>query len=204
MADGKKPINGEFYRDFKGNIYQVKMLAKDSSSGTEVVVYQGMYPPYQCWVRSLEEFLEKLDTVQYPDALQEHRFEKICAEELVQKAEPGQMEDSQNPPKVLGQEVQDRELLKALKSGQPERYLKGKLSENDIAMRGFMQLLDAKTFQEKRQIFIGLKQYLDKHMLSNISVALDIALEEGSREQQYESILRCLEAFEHYEGGRLR
>jgi hypothetical protein len=67
-----------------------------------------------------------------------------------------------------------------------------------------MQLLDAETFHEKKEIFLGLKQYMDSHMLNNIAVALDIALEEGDVETQFESVMRCMEAFERYEGGRLR
>lgn len=51
---------------------------------------------------------------------------------------------------------------------------------------------------------IGLKQYIDKRMLNNIAVAFDIVLEEGDIEEQYDSVMRCMEAFARYEGGRLR
>lgn len=102
------------------------------------------------------------------------------------------------------EEVSDEILVKALKSGQPQRYLDQKITEEEIAQRGLLQLLDAEGFREKRQIFIGLKPYLNERMLNNIAVALDIVLEDGDEESQYESIMRCMEAFEHYEGRRLR
>ena len=95
-------------------------------------------------------------------------------------------------------------MKKALQSGQPQRYLNEKITEEEIAQRGLLQLLDADGFREKRQIFIGLKPYLNERMLNNIAVALDIVLEDGDLETQYESIMRWMEAFEHYEGRRLR
>ena len=55
----QKPIAGEFYRHFKGGLYQIKMLAKDSDSLKEKVVYQAMYAPFECWVRDLEELKDR-------------------------------------------------------------------------------------------------------------------------------------------------
>ena len=129
----------------------------------------------------------------------------IITEDVQDKKDDRQVLPQTEKKPLTGQEAfSDAEMVKALESGQPERYLQGKMSEEDIAQRGLLLLLDAPTFREKRQIFIGLKQYLDERMLNNIAVALDIVLEDGSMEEQYESIMRCLEAFEHYEGGRLR
>lgn len=221
----EKPAAGEFYRHFKGNIYQIKMLAKDSETEKEKVVYQAMYAPFICWVRDLEEFLSEVDRGKYPDAVQKHLFEKVVLEEenSLQKKSGGSMSADENTSQQkvtlastqgVGQvvaansgkegNVSDKELVKALKTGQPERYLAQKITEDEIANRGLLQLLDAETFREKRQIFVGLKQYLNERMLNNIAVALDIVLEEGDIETQYESIMHCLDAFEHYEGVRLR
>lgn len=173
-----KPVSGEFYRHFKGKLYQIKMLAKDSETQEEKVVYQAMYEPYGCWVRGLEEFMSPVDREKYPEAVQEYRFEKVDFQE--------NMKEGGKQPEVE-KELADTAIL-----------------EQEIANRGLMQLLDAETFHEKKQIFIGLKQYMNKHMLNNIAVALDIVLEEGDEEMQYESVMHCLEAFERYEGGRLR
>ena len=51
---------------------------------------------------------------------------------------------------------------------------------------------------------IGLKQYLDKRLLHNIAASMDIVLEEGDLDSQYDSLLHCLDTMEHFEGGRLR
>lgn len=206
----EKPASGEFYQHFKGKLYQIKMLAFDCETEKEKVVYQAMYAPYSCWVRDLDEFMSPVDKVKYPEILQEYRFEKIDIQNVQKNTAPVAVEntkksnDIKNVPEKLLKEISDEVLLKALKTGQPENYLADKITAEEIANRGLMQLLDAESFHEKRQIFIGLKQYMDKHMLNNIAVALDIVLEEGDEESQYESIMRCMEAFERYEGGRLR
>lgn len=202
----KKPVSGEFYRHFKGKTYQVKMLALDSETQRELVVYQAMYEPYQYWVRDLEEFMGMVDTHKYPDVGEKYRFEKIT---FAEEPEEGDLPASGDCTKIQAEgagkgEISDREFLKAIQTGQPERYLGGKLTDSEIAHRGLLQLLDAETFHERRQIMIGLKQYIDKRMLNNIAAAFDIVLEEGDIEEQYDSVMRCIEAFERYEGGRLR
>lgn len=209
----KKPISGEFYQHFKGKLYQIKMLAKDSATKREVVVYQALYAPYECFTRDLEEFMALVDKEKYPEETQKYCFRQV----VFQKPQPSGNEESisQMPsskePEISNidnadavHSISDETLVKALKSGQPDRYLENRITEEEIAHRGMIQLLDAETFHEKRQIFIGLKQYVNKHMLNNIAVALDIVLEEGDVDAQYDSIMQCMAAFEHYEGGRLR
>ena len=68
---------GDFYRHFKGQIYQIRTIATNSEDESLMVVYQAMYPPFKVWVRPLSMFTEKLDTSKYPDAGQTFRFEKI-------------------------------------------------------------------------------------------------------------------------------
>lgn len=223
----KKPASGEFYRHFKGNLYQVKMLARDSETQAWSVVYQEMYSPFQCWVRDLEEFMEPVDGIKYPDCSQKYRFERVepdvaqrrdagnaCQPDMTQGRDAGnasqpdmaQGRDAGNASRsnVARGEISREVFLKAIKSGQPERYLRDAMSNDQVAERGFLELLDADTFLEKRQIFMGLRNYLTPLLISNIAVALDIVLEDGNQEEQFESVLHCLEAFEHYEGGRLR
>jgi len=208
--DRKKPVSGEFYQHFRGRLYQIKMLAKDSRTQREIVVYQALYAPYDYWTQDLEEFMGPVDKEKYPEETQQYRFRKVVfqkpqpSEEKKQEIGRPETEAASVADEEAVHSVSDEELAKALKTGQPERYLENKMTEEEIANRGLMQLLDAETFREKRQIFMGLKQYVNKRMLNNIAVALDIVLEEGDVDAQYDSIMQCMAAFEHYEGGRLR
>lgn len=194
------PMPGSFYRHFKGNIYQIKDVATHSETGEKMVVYQAMYPPFGTWVRPLAMFLEKVDRKKYPDVKQRYRFEQIDIREVTAE-NTGMTQQEQDITTVS---VSDENLKEILVNGQAEKLLSGRIPDQEIARRGFLALLDAESFREKRQILAGLKPYLNEIHLSNIAVALDIVLEEGSAEEHYETILHCLETFEKYEGGRLR
>ncbi|MCH5267525.1 MAG: DUF1653 domain-containing protein [Lachnospiraceae bacterium] len=221
------PAAGEFYRHFKGNLYQIKMLAKDSETGKDLVVYQGMYPPFTVWVRPLSMFMGSVDRTKYPKATQNMRFVRVNPEKIsyAKKATPKpsmtvnahpagktpageKRESAEQSKKVMDnsqtQEVSDAELRKALESGQPERYLAERMTEGEIAHRGMLQILDADSFRERRQLLIGLRPYIDKLLLHNIAAALDVVLEEAPLEDQFESLLHCVDAHAKYEGGRLR
>ena len=48
---------------------------------------------------------------------------------------------------------------------------------------------------------MGLRPYIDKLLLHNIAAALDVVLEEGTLDDQFESLLHCVDAHARYEGG---
>lgn len=212
----KKPVPGSFYRHFKGNIYQIRDLAKHTETGEEMVVYQAMYPPFSVWVRPMEMFLEQVDRQKYPDAGQQFRFEEIRLVSRSNQAVDSQQKTVNQQKLAVQQEVSDRQkipnqqeiseedLRSALIEGQVETKLAGRMSGEEIARRGFLALLDAKDFRDKRRILQGMQPYLNSLYINNLAAALDIVLEEGSDRQHYETILHCLETLERYEGGRLR
>ena len=70
---------GGKYRHYKGNLYEVVNVVRDSEeSQKELVVYKALYdsPEFgknQVWVRSKEEFLEEITK----DGKSFYRFEEI-------------------------------------------------------------------------------------------------------------------------------
>ncbi len=209
---------GDFYRHFKGKIYQIRELAKHSETGEDMVVYQGMYPPFQVWVRPLSMFLDSVDHEKYPECRQQYRFEEVVFQNTLQQdviqergadsginATGGQKTDQEIVPKTeQSVSISDQELRKILMNDQGEKLLTGRMTDEEIARRGFLALLDADTYREKRQILVGLREYLNELYLNNLAAALDIVLEEGSSQEHYDTLLHCLETYEKYEGGRLR
>lgn len=209
---------GDFYRHFKGKIYQIRELAKHSETGEDMVVYQGMYPPFQVWVRPLSMFLDSVDHEKYPECRQQYRFEEVVFQNTLQQdviqergadsrinATSGQKTDQEIVPKTeQSVSISDQELRKILMNDQGEKLLTGRMTDEEIARRGFLALLDADTYREKRQILVGLREYLNELYLNNLAAALDIVLEEGSSQEHYDTLLHCLETYEKYEGGRLR
>lgn len=207
----KRPVPGMFYRHFKGNIYQIRELAKDSETEEDMVIYQGMYPPFQVWVRPLSMFLDRVDQDKYPDCRQQYRFESVVfqntsQQDVIQESVVDNTTDSVSRQEMdsAAEPVSDWELREILINDQGEKLLTGRMTDEEIARRGFLALLDADTYREKRQILVGLREYLNELYLNNLAAALDIVLEEGSSQEHYDTLLHCLETYEKYEGGRLR
>ena len=71
------PRPQEMYRHFKGNLYQIRCLAKHSETRELMVVYQAMYGTFEIYVRPLSMFMEEVDRGKYPDARQRYRFELL-------------------------------------------------------------------------------------------------------------------------------
>lgn len=69
-------VVGGIYKHFKGYIYKVVALAKDSEDLSIKVVYQNTETG-ETWVRPLLEFISPVDKEKYPNASQEKRFEYI-------------------------------------------------------------------------------------------------------------------------------
>lgn len=67
---------GKKYKHFKGTIYIVTDLVKDSETLEEVVVYRTLDGSKK-WVRKLDMFSSLVDKEKYPDVKQKYRFEEV-------------------------------------------------------------------------------------------------------------------------------
>ena len=74
------PKTGDIYRHFKGNLYKIIIIARDSETLEEKVVYKSVDGD-DAYVRSLSMFLSPVDRVKYPNVEQEYRFELVKTEE---------------------------------------------------------------------------------------------------------------------------
>ncbi len=86
-ADTHPPLHpGDVVRHFKratvtdGSqryLYRILAFAKHSETEEDLVVYEALYPPFGVWCRPRDLFMGEVDRVQYPQATQRWRFEKV-------------------------------------------------------------------------------------------------------------------------------
>lgn len=69
-------MNG-IYQRFKGKKYKVLLIAKNTETEENMVVYQALYGDYGCFVRPYSMFVSEVDHEKYPDVKQRYRFEFV-------------------------------------------------------------------------------------------------------------------------------
>ncbi len=70
----RKVIIGSRYKHFKGHVYEVLCIGKDSETCKDLVVYKNIDTD-EIWIRDLDMFNSLVDKKKYPSAVQKYRFE---------------------------------------------------------------------------------------------------------------------------------
>lgn len=60
MLKDVRPSRDRYFRHFKGNEYRLYQKAKDSETGSRMVVYQALYGNHGFWVRPEKMFFERI------------------------------------------------------------------------------------------------------------------------------------------------
>ena len=215
MRQIPKPF--EKYLHFKGMLYQILNLAKDSETMDDVVVYQALYGNYQIYVRPLEMFMSEVDKNKYPEVQATYRFEKVTdstatvndsndsqierKEERKEETNKDEKNDSLNhsetiEEKSVPEELVSKELVCCEKSQEAE-------AEYTIDP-AVLEFLDADNYGEKLNILTSLKYRITDDMITTMAVASDLEVEEGPVEVRYEQLKNCLLTKEKYECVRIR
>lgn len=203
MRPNPKPQ--EMYRHFKGNIYQIRCLAKHSETGEMMVVYQAMYDTFQIYVRPLAMFMEEVDFEKYPDARQQYRFELLQDSELVSGSQAA--EETISRLQAVEETISG---LQAVEEPVKENNAGSGGTENAEEMQQLnidplvMEFLDADTYEQRLNILAALRSRIIDEMINTMAMAVDLEIKEGDVEERYEELKNCLLTFEKYECNRLR
>ncbi len=73
----RKLLVNNIYKHFKGHVYKLLYIARDSENIKDLVVYQDINNLDKIWVRDYEEFNSLVDKEKYPDINQKYRFEEV-------------------------------------------------------------------------------------------------------------------------------
>lgn len=193
MRPNPKPQ--EMYRHFKGNIYQIRCLAKHSETGEMMVVYQAMYDTFQIYVRPLAMFMEEVDFEKYPDARQQYRFELLQDSELVSGSRA--VEEPVSGSQAVEEPVKESDAGPEGTEGAEEMQ---QLNIDPLVM----EFLDADTYEQRLNILAALRSRITDEMINTMAMAVDLEIKEGDVEERYEELKSCLLTFEKYECNRLR
>ncbi len=68
---------GKTYKHFKGKEYKVLLIARDSETLEDVVVYEALHGDHIIWARPYSLFTSLVDKEKYPNADQKYRFEQV-------------------------------------------------------------------------------------------------------------------------------
>lgn len=74
---GSRVKEGDIVRHFKGRLYEVICVARNTETSEDLVIYQDLESPEKKWARPIEMFEGKVDRDKYIDAEQEFRFEVV-------------------------------------------------------------------------------------------------------------------------------
>jgi hypothetical protein len=177
----KKPQPGEFYRHFKGNLYQVLQLATHSETGEELVIYQALYGQYGVYARPLSMFVSPVDKEKYPAVSQTYRFECTSPQALVQE-----IASMVNPQKV-------QELCE---DSQAER-----VEEEEPLI---VQFLDCESEEEKIRFVKQHKLKLNNSFFLVAAESLGYTETQKTLDARLEELIHHLKIKMRYESVRLR
>ncbi|MCI8616557.1 DUF1653 domain-containing protein [Parablautia intestinalis] len=202
------PTPGQLYRHFKGNLYRIVTLAKDSETGENMVVYQALYGDYEVYVRPLSMFMEKLDRSKYPNAVQEYRFE--LQKELIGMSVHADTERDIREDVVKDQAEKAQETAVLPPETEEETNERQEIKENENIEEELnidplvLEFLDAGTYRERLNILSALHHRITNEMITTMAIATDLEVGDGDVEERYEELRTCLLTYERYEGRRLR
>lgn len=177
---------GQFYRHFKGGLYQIVTVATHTETGEKLVVYQALYGDYGVYARPYEMFCSEVDRDKYPEAGQTYRFE------LVEPGTAKEPERTTDPAPV--KEEPEQPVPESVKA-EPE---------SDGVNPILLEFLDADTLEQKLHILTVYRNRMDESLLNSIAISLDLVVEKKGLQEMYDEIINCLSMMKHFECNRFR
>lgn len=214
MRPSPKPQ--EMYRHFKGNIYQIRCLARHSETGEMMVVYQAMYDTFQIYVRPLAMFMEEVDHVKYPDVKQKYRFELLQDMDMPSAVQTQDYEQSEISAheETTGKAGDPIQTAASSQIGMPTRTeepVRTPDAEEQVQQQEqvhidplVMDFLDADTYEQRLNILAALRHRITDDMINTMAAAVELEIKDGDVAARYEELKNCLLTFEKYECNRLR
>lgn len=194
------PRPQEMYRHFKGDLYQIRCLAKHSETGEMLVVYQAMYGSFEIYARPLSMFMEEVDYAKYPSAGQRYRFELV--EEAQREEESAVLTKDSVEERQAEEAITEEPAVPAVSRKETEEPDEPEEQLNIDPL--VLEFLDADSYGQRLSILDALHSRITDDMINMMAVSADLEIKEGDVEDRYMELRNCLRTFEKYECNRLR
>ena len=197
------PRSGEIYRHFKNKLYQIITVAKHTETNEDMVIYQALYGSFETYARPLSMFLSKVDSQKYPDATQTYRFEKVAHSDLCKPNDVPVVEESDPMPHQKTNSVAQQASAPNVTAPTDVNTAS---NEEDLSgvNPNLLAILDTDTYEQKYKLLCNMRDDMDDRLINDLSVALDIAVDDGPIERRYEQLKSALATLCKYEVNRLR
>ena len=189
---------GQFYRHFKGGLYQVMAIATHSETKEKMVVYQELYGDYGIYVRPYDMFASEVDHEKYPQVKQVYRFTQVHPEEMAEESDKVEVSDltleldeSMEPEQSAVEEEPKK--MSEDQPAQEKQDVSGGI--NPI----LLEFLDADTLEEKMHIMTFYRNQMDEALLNSIAISLDLVVDKKGLQETYDEIMNCLSMMKHFE-----
>ena len=210
---------GQFYRHFKGGLYQVMAIATHSETKEKMVVYQVLYGDYGIYVRPYDMFASEVDHEKYPQVKQVYRFTQVHPEEENARVEVESALELTNvdSEQLEIPDLKEVENVQSMKS--PVQILdpvemsakeppakepsEQEPPEQEPQADGInpilLEFLDADTLEEKMHIMTFYRNQMDEALLNSIAISLDLVVDKKGLQETYDEIMNCLSMMKHFE-----
>lgn len=180
------PRPHDFYKHFKGKLYQIVALAEHTETRETLVIYQALYGNFKIYARPLDMFTSKVDKVKYPQATQEYRFElqeqisvsEDASKETITSKDTDTSKDTHTSKEAPSEEINLEPMV--------------------------IEFLDTSSYAERLNILAGLHHRITDEMISTMAISCDVEVPAGDLEERYEGLKTCLLTLEKYECNRIR
>lgn len=179
---------GQIYQHFKGKLYQILTVAIHSETEELLVIYKPLYGSQRTYARPLEMFMSEVDHEKYPDVEAKYRFTLVGEGKASEDAKADHETTGENNPK------ENSDTREETGSEEEELHLDPMLEK----------FLDADSFEEKLEIFCGMRNRITYDIVQTIAMSLDLELNSTDPERCYDDVKNCLTMMEKYECNRLR
>ena len=189
---------GQFYRHFKGGLYQVMAIATHSETKEKMVVYQALYGDYGIYVRPYDMFVSEVDHEKYPQVKQVYRFTQVHTEEMEEES------DKVEVPDLTLELDESMEPEQSAVEEEPKKMSEDQPAQEKQDVSGginpiLLEFLDADTLEEKMHIMTFYRNQMDEALLNSIAISLDLVVDKKGLQETYDEIMNCLSMMKHFE-----